>query len=143
MRKGDYFNLARLLGKLHLEFVSASNSTLLRCAAYLCGSYCRDTSILDYPGPGVGRCANRSLFKLPCNLVQFAPNALQCTCRDSNGQLVDWNHVNFVGEVDVDIPALLPVVQAATMAACGPCYQPCGPINERGEEECVPEQAVP
>ena len=52
MRKGDYFNLAQLLGKTHLDYVSPLNATILRTP---------------------------------------------------DGGLSDWNHVNFVGDVRVDL----------------------------------------
>ncbi len=34
------------------------------------------------------------------------------------------------------------LVKAAVMAACGDCYQACGPLNKKGEVECVPKQPV-
>ena len=52
LRKGDYYNLAQLAGKTHMEYVTPFNATILR---------------------------------------------------DADGGLVDWNHVNFVGEVAVDV----------------------------------------
>lgn len=52
LRKGDYYNLAQLAGKTHLEYVTPLNATVLRSA---------------------------------------------------NWALVDWNHVNFVGEVAVSV----------------------------------------
>ncbi len=55
LRKGDYYNLARLAGKTHLEYVTPFNATILR---------------------------------------------------DADGGLVDWNQVNFVGEVTVDVQVL-------------------------------------
>ncbi len=70
MRKGDYFNLARLLGKRYTEFVSISNSTIIR---------------------------------------------------DSSGQLADWNHVNFVGNVSADVDAIVPVITSAVLLACSSC----------------------
>ena len=57
LRKGDYYNLAELLGKRHMDYVSPMNSTVLRTPA---------------------------------------------------GDLVDWNHVNFVGEVRVDLKVRVP-----------------------------------
>lgn len=56
MRKPDYFNIARLLGLRHLEYVSPGNATLLRDS--------------------------------------------------TTNALVDWNHVNFVGSVPIDIQHL-------------------------------------
>lgn len=55
MRKPDYYNIARLVGMRHLEYVSPQNATLLR---------------------------------------------------DTAGNLADWNHVNFVGSVPIDISHL-------------------------------------
>ena len=56
MRKGDYYNLAQLLGKTHLEYVSPLNASILRTP---------------------------------------------------DGSLPDWNHVNFVGDVQVDLQVML------------------------------------
>lgn len=55
MRKPDYYNIAKLTGMGHLEYVSPRNATLLR---------------------------------------------------NSSGALVDWNHVNFVGSVPIDVSDL-------------------------------------
>lgn len=62
MQKGDYFNLARLLGKQYMQVISTSASTIIR---------------------------------------------------DASGQLADWNHVNFVGNVTVDLDAIVPAVLSA------------------------------
>ena len=59
LRKGDYYNLAQLAGKTHMEYVTPFNATILR---------------------------------------------------DADGSLVDWNHVNFVGEVTVDVQVRLGVL---------------------------------
>ena len=32
----------------------------------------------------------------------------------------------------------MPLVKAAVMSACGDCYQACGPVNGKGEVQCVP-----
>jgi hypothetical protein len=37
---------------------------------------------------------------------------------------------------------LVVLVKAAVMSACGSCYQACGPVNKKGEVECVPDQAA-
>ena len=37
---------------------------------------------------------------------------------------------------------LVVLVKAAVMSACGDCYQPCGPVNKKGEVECVPARAA-
>lgn len=66
MRKGDYYNLARLLGKRYFEVVSTSPSSIIR---------------------------------------------------DPSGQLVDWNHVNFVGNVTVDLDAIVPMIKTAVVLA--------------------------
>lgn len=66
MRKGDYYNLARLLGKQYMQVVSTSASTVIR---------------------------------------------------DASGQLADWNHVNFVGNVTVDLDAIVPAVLSAVALA--------------------------
>lgn len=50
-----------------------------------------------------------------------------------------WNHVNFVGEVEVEVSGLIPVVKAAVMMSCGACYEPCGPIDRKGHERCIPD----
>lgn len=71
MRKGDYFNLARLLGKQYVEVVSTAASSIIR---------------------------------------------------DASGQLADWNHVNFVGNVTVDLDATMAAVRSAVVMACdGQC----------------------
>lgn len=88
MRKPDYFNIARLLGLRHLEYVSPSNATLL----------------LD----------------------------------SSTGTVADWNHVNFVASVPINIPHLTAIVKTAIMAACGSCYEPCGPVDSEGRLQCLP-----
>ena len=71
MRKTDYYNLARLLGKHYMEEVSTGASSIIR---------------------------------------------------DSSGQLADWNHVNFVGNVTVDLDAIVPIIRSAVAMACdGKC----------------------
>jgi hypothetical protein len=71
MRKTDYFNLARLLGKQYMEVISTGASSIFR---------------------------------------------------DSSGQLADWNHVNFVGNVTVDLDAIVPVIISAVATVCdGKC----------------------
>ena len=75
LRKGDYYNLSRMLGIHHMEFVNTRNSTVLLAA---------------------------------------------------DGGPVDWNDVNAVKDVPVDIDGLLPVIKAAVMMACGSCYEPWG-----------------
>jgi hypothetical protein len=71
MRKTDYYNLARLLGKSYVEVPSTDASSIIR---------------------------------------------------DLSGQLADWNHVNFVGNVTVDLDLIVPVIRTAVAVACaGAC----------------------
>ena len=73
MRKTDYYNLARLLGKQYMEVISTGASSIIR---------------------------------------------------DSSGQLADWNHVNFVGNVTVDLDTIVPVIRSAAARACdGKCVR--------------------
>ena len=32
-------------------------------------------------------------------------------------------------------------MKAAVMSACGDCYQPCGPVNAKGEVQCIPAKS--
>jgi hypothetical protein len=71
MRKTDYYNLARLLGKQYTQTKSTDASSIIR---------------------------------------------------DVSGQLADWNHVNFVGNVTVDVDATVSVIRSAVADACdGKC----------------------
>ena len=41
----------------------------------------------------------------------------------------------------ISLQEFVPLVKAAVMSACGDCYQPCGPVNAKGEVQCVPAQS--
>ena len=51
-------------------------------------------------------------------------------------------HCQSVSTILKTAQELLVLVKAAVMSACGDCYQPCGPVNKKGEVECVPAQAA-
>ena len=136
LRKGDYYNLAQLLGKTHMEYVSPFNSTILRKP---------DGELVDWNHVnfvGEVHIDLQARVSLPqwhhnCDRLVAAAGSIPCLAHSVN--LLALSLLVMTALILL-LQEFVPLVKAAVMSACGDCYQACGPVNAKGEVDCVPAQ---
>ena len=96
-----------------------------------------------FPSPGLSRicvrCTSRWAGKAETTHHCAVPS-LHCLWPAVTGVAVHPDHV--CNQPQLVSQELVVLVKAAVMSACGDCYQACGPINKKGEVECVPARTA-